>query len=146
MQIYIFLQIRLVLETGLCSNAIFAMLKILIYFDFLLSELSITTFDWPSLCRYFEEVIHKLLDIAQDSKRIAPADLSRNPVHGRFSAFKEKKIFEVAGEVRCKTILSHPLGRRSLPEDWKRPSVRSHSTFQLTLWTLHTQRTYHGWT
>jgi len=74
---------------------------------------------------YFEEAIHKLLDIAQDSKRIAPADLARNPVHGRFSAFKEKKIFEVAGEVRCNTILSHPLGRRSLPEDWKRPSVES---------------------
>ena len=84
-----------------------------------------------SVFRYFEDALQKLLDIAQDKKRIAPSDLARNPVHARFSAFKERKLFEVAGEVRCDTILSHPLGRRSLPEDWNRPSVRNYLTFHL---------------
>ena len=77
----------------------------------------------PSIFRYFEEAIRKLLDIAQNNKQIAPSDLSRNPVHCRFAAFKGKKVFEIAGEVRCDTVLIHPLGRRSLPEDWNRPSV-----------------------
>ena len=86
--------------------------------------------------------MHKLLDIAQDRKRIAPSDLARNPVHARFSAFKEKKIFEVAGEVRCKTILSHSLGRRSLPEDWKRPSVRKFLSYPVRILELCTQHVY----